>query len=200
MKRLKCISLRVILKIDSTKFDKDAFIADINPKKPDSLTFSYSYGTKDPKRKEHGHLFSAFFDDNWIIDVSFAPGPSPDPDVREPFLENMTTWLSSFFKETMVDAQLSAVFEFDNSFESLVQLDYPLLTPDRLLTNVKVVGHDLEFPPESYINQATITRYEKTAIRIFLYSFNTIDVSQFVFIDEVKKFSKYALSLVRRTE
>lgn len=178
LKKLRCEMAEVTIEFDEKIFKKKAFIADVGPNTDQDKEFAYSYGARDKKIGEHAHIFIGFGGKRSFLKLTYHPGNNPVADVREPYLEQLCDWLAGFFKKKPLEARITFAFDYDSAYESVIPLSYPLLVNARMLGGAYVVGHEIDFPSESFIDKAMISQ-RKTSIVVILYAYTLIDFAQF---------------------
>lgn len=92
-----------------------------------------------------------------------------------------------------------AVYKFSRQYESVIQLNYPLLIGNDLFKGATISGHEIDFPFESIIDKAVMST-NKDSLLIFLYARVEIDLASFGFYESIENLSKYTNALVKKKE
>lgn len=195
LKKLHCDYCRLSSSFNREEFNFKDFLLDVGGKK--QKRYYFSFGHKISTRKEHAHLFLNFEEEEPRLRLEYSTGKSETDDTRQPYFEDAAPWIGSFFKgdEPLV-ADLMAVYEYDKSYESLVQLDYPLLISSDYYEGAKITGHDIIFPTSSMIDRATIAAIAGGGIRIFLYTHAVIRLERLDIYRTIEKLGTFANALV----
>jgi hypothetical protein len=198
MKQLNCDYLQMTIGFDEKEFKRKEFLLETKLKPKDLKGITTTIGSKNNKKKEHAHLFLSLNGEKSLLRLEFIPDVFGAKEIEEPYLEDITKWLAGFFKDKVV-ADIMVVFKYNRQYESEIQLHYPLLLKSPLFEGVKITGHELAFPPDSYLHRGTISSNGKELI-VLLFAKFKLDLSDFEYHQVIEAFSKYSNSLVKKKE
>ena len=154
--------------------------------------------SKDPKSL-HAHLTIVMRKDETpgrcMIDIH-AAGPK-EVKKEAPYLEESTQWLSRFFTKEITTARMSAWYLFDNKFEPLIPIPFPLVVSSKKLAGLKVNGLSLLFPRETQMEDAIIQRNKPTEIYVFLGTRPVISLKDFDLQKQLEKQNEIIVNLVK---
>ena len=196
MKQLNCDMFQISIEFDVKDFKKKEFVADVKPKSRQN-DFLYHFGSKNKKRSEHAHFYIHFDGKDSFFRLSYHQGKANIEDVRPPYFEDVANWLGQFFKEKILIANFTIVFEYSKEYESLIPLNYPVVgVKSDLFKGTTVVGYDIKFPVDSPFDQISISKSDSGILRVFLFTKVRIDLSEFEIHKSIETVSKYTKALI----
>lgn len=198
MEKLNCEMFDLTIQFDEKDFKKKEFKKEVGCKKKDHNIFSASFRNK--KGTEHAHAEIRFNKDKSRFQLVAHQGEVEgeiEPD--DVLLEDAIKIYNEFFTNKTAQATLTALFQYDEQFEPLLKLRYPLLLESELLGNAVVTGHIIEFPDNSKVDRIVITKTEGHLIVFITVSFS-IDMSKYKLYSGITEAKKYILELVRQKE
>jgi hypothetical protein len=198
MKQLNCDFFQMMIEFDVKNFKRKEFGDEAGIKLRKKATFTANIGSRNKKFKEHAHITLGFNDEKGILKLEFIPQGLEGEDTQEPYLDNIGKWFAKFFKDEVI-ADMWVVFKYNRTYESLVPLEYPVLSKHELLKGAEIAGYEITFPPESHIHRASISSREK-ALLLFLDAKFKLNLDEFEFHQAIQGFSPFAESLVRKKE
>lgn len=203
MKNLNCVRFILAIQFDEKNFRKKEFLQDIGKKtlKREEL-IGFSYGSKNKRKKEHSHILLSLNKKESSLKLVYHLGKSEDEDVREPYMEESPQWIASFLNQEEFDAEVSTAFRYSNEFESQLKLQYPLyplLLENKLYENALLSGHQIEFSDDSLVERIFLSAIKDT-IAVVVNGSISIKLPELNTYKEIKRFSEYARSLVKKKE
>ncbi len=194
-----CRLFRLEAEFDIKDFKKPAFLVEIDEKRSRGQGFGFVFKSTDEQSKEHSHLRIIFDKTESMLIIEFHSFDEIGIEESYPQpMEECIKWIGSFFKKD-VSCDFHAIFEFDETFTSILPLKLPLITDRKLLAGAVTSGMSLDFPKEALIDRAIIQSFSKKTI-VSLFSETTADLAQFDFLSELDGFSQYATRLVKPKE
>lgn len=198
MEKFNCEYFSIVIKFNERNFKKKEFLEDTKPKDKDMKGIVYHYGSKTNGGKDHSHLELFLDGKDSLLRITYHQGKTPSEDIREPYLEDCTKWISSFFKKKTLALDYTIAFRYDKTYESIVPLEFPLLTTDKRLKGVSVYGYQLEFPKESLIDTAFISAKKGTKLVVLSAEIKKWDLLERDFYSNLEEFSHFAKALVSK--
>lgn len=201
LENLNCDLFQIDIDFNENQFDRKKFYLDItkNDKEIDRELgfFVYHYGAKNTGNEEHAHLVLDLDKKDSSLRLSFHKGKHEVEDVREPYLENVTNWLGSFFKKgEVLEAKINAIFYYSaKNFNPTLQLGFRVQNNDELLKDVIVSGYQMRFPEDSEVDMMMVSVNEKFTLAM-LHAHTTTDLISLDIYSEIKRFSAYATLFV----
>jgi hypothetical protein len=198
LKKLHCTMLELSISFDEKTFKKSEFIREVKPKTAKPFhSIQYFYGSNTKNRKEHAHLNLILNGERSIARLTFHPNESGIPDVREPYIENLTTWLGGFFTVETVATTITGIYEFGRQFEPTIQLSYPVLIKGKKFSGAMITGHEIDFVDDALVDKCIISK-QRNEINVILISHFLVNLTEFDYQDAAIRLSEYATELVRR--
>lgn len=198
MEKFNCEYFSLIVRFNERNFKKKDFLEDTKPKDKDTSSNLYHYGSKTNGGKDHAHLVLSLNGKDSLLHITYHQGETPEEDVREPYLEDCTKWISGFFKKTTLPIDYTVAFRYDKTYESIVPLEFPLLATDKRLKGVSVYGYQLEFPKESLIDTAFISAKRGNKLVVLSAELKKWDLLERDFYSNLEEFSHFAKALVNK--
>jgi hypothetical protein len=196
MKQFNCEYFSIIVKFNERDFKKKDFLEDTKPKDKDIKINVYHYGSKTNGGKDHAHLELFLDGKNSLLRITYHQGETPEEDVREPYLEDCTKWISGFFKKQTLAIDYTGVFRYDKTYDSIVPLEFPLLSTEKKLKGVSVYGYQLEFPKDSLIDNAYISAQKGNKLIVLTTVMKKWHLLGQDFYSNLEEFSNFAKALV----
>lgn len=199
LKSTKCARFSLVCRFNEKSFRKSAFVRDTGSKinARDKIS-TWTYGSDNARVSEHAHLMLVLDGEDSFAHITYHPGKSETPDVRPPYLEEFPQWLATFFKVPKLKIELSAAFQYDGTYESVLQLRYPILVSDELFKDALLVGHQIEFPSSpTGIERIFLSSVEKETY-VVVNGESEIGLSTSDFKTALKRLSIYSKTLVRK--
>lgn len=190
--------IELTVRFDEKDFKKKEFTSDVGQPRG-RKEFSYSYSPRIKSRNEHAHLFLGLDGQQSLLGLTYHPGKNPFPDIREPYLDDVAKWIGGYFKVEKLAVRFTLAFEFNKTYQSIVPLDYPLLVNNRWLKETTVVGHEINFSKEAFIQKAIISK-KTQVITVLLYAGMMMEFADFDLHEAVTAFSAYATAFVKKHE
>lgn len=197
MQKFNCETLALSVEFDEKHFNKTAFRLDLGQEKARWNTFSSMFGSKDNIDKQHAHLNLRFNKKESSLKVVYHSGDRKINDSRPPYMEDCLNWIGGFFRKDNLLADITAIFEFDETFESIVPLTYPLHSRSPILAGALVSGVTIDFPPEAKIDRASIQMFNDKTV-LFVNTENRISLKNFDLYKVIKNINDYSKNLVKK--
>jgi len=202
MEELNCEMFQLSIQFDEKKFKRDIFtdentVKDESTNKGENLN---AFVTHVATKKEHAHIeFSLRKKDSQLLMMFHQGGIEEGLKIgtEEESLENCAKVVSRYLPNTEFQADITSVYRFNKEFESVVQLQFPLLVKNELLREAVVSGHEIEFPEESAVDRIFISAKENSIIIVLSAKFS-LKLKTFKLYSEMDKFSHYAQALVKK--
>ena len=198
MERFNCEYFSIVVKFNERNFKKKDFLEDTKPKDKDIKGVVCHYGSKTNGGKDHAHLELFLDGKNSLLRITYHQGETPEKDVREPYLEDCTKWISGFFKNKNLLADYTIAFRYDKDYEPIVPLEFPLLATDKRLKGVSVYGYQLEFPKESLIDTAFISAKKGNKLVVLSAELKKWDLLERDFYSNLEEFNHFAKAFVNK--
>ncbi len=199
MKKFNCEQFTLTIRFNESTFKKKDFLDDIKPKDKDIKHTFFFYGSKiqeDKEDKDHSHLELYLNKKNSFLRIIYHQGESPSEDVREPYMEDCSKWIAQFFKRKNLATDYTVVFRYDENYEAIVPLQYPLLTSNKNLKAVTVSGYQIEFPKEALIDTAFISSKKEEKLIMLSTEIKNFELLERNFYSNLEEFSRFAEAFV----
>jgi len=199
MKRLHCEQFRLRVEFDEKDFKRSVFMREVVEKDRDGSAFSFTYPSK--TSDEHAHAHISLDEGVSTLNLNYVANRMLHEEMdEEPYMEDAATYLVKFFKRTRLKGEASLIFEYGKEFKSVLQLDYPILGAGDVFNGSRVIGHDIIFPEESFVNAVSISSLASKGVLLFLFGTIDVDLKRFNLYSQIERFSKFNEQLVRRKE
>jgi hypothetical protein len=194
MKELNCELLELTILFDAKKFKHDAFRKAVDCEVPEHHTYPLHFANG----SEHAHYHIALNGEESLLQVGFVEGEVEleDTIADVPFEESLIA-ISNFFTKKKFQANLTAVFAFDENFSSLVKLKYPLMIRNRNLKEAIISGHEIELAEDSVVKRIFLSSKINSTI-VIINAVPEINLGKFRLYDQIEQFAKYANAFVTR--
>lgn len=199
MKNLNCEMFDMTFQFDEKQFKRKEFVLDVKTKNKKEDDFFYFYGSKNKSRKEHAHLHLVLKKQESYLKLVYHTGETQSPDVREPYLEDVTKWIANFFTENELSAFITVVYKFNQQYKPTIALRYPLPVDNDLFKSALISGYEIDFPKESILHKAIISTSPKSTL-VILNTKVQINLSEFDFYKTMGAFSQFPSALVQKRE
>ena len=197
MQKFNCETLALSIEFDEKDFNKTAFRADLGQEKKRWNSFSSIFGSEKNRGKEHSHLNLQFNKNESSLKVVYHKSDRKVKDSRPPYMEDCMNWIGGFFRKDNPLSAITAIFEFDETFESIVPLTYPLHSRSAVLAGALVSGMTIDFPPEAKIDRASIQVFNDRIV-LFINTENRISLKNFDLYKTIKNVGDYSKNLVKK--
>ena len=196
----RCIQFELHLYFSSKQFNRTAFERAVKRKIEDDTHSSWTYVSKDEKRREHAHI-SLFLssESKHRARFTFLPFQGDATDGKEPFLEDCVNWFGSFIKSNVIKTAIRGEFFFDEQYLPVVSLPFPIVGQTKDLAGSIVKGMSIEFPPKFGLDLAIIQSIDEY-IAISAFREKSVSLKRFNLDNEVKKITSPVMALVRKVE
>lgn len=191
MEKFNCGLFEIKIEFDEKQFQKKNFILDVKPDNEEDVFFHYHFGSKNKRVTDLAILDLIFDGKTSSLRLVFTPAKDASKDNQEPYLEDVTQWLAGFFNTKDFQASISAIYDYKNDFEPIVNLDFPLLIKNELYSGVNVAGLVLNFPKESEVKNIYLISVNQEEALAMLSAKPKIDLLNFDFYETVKKYSTF---------
>ena len=198
MEKFNCEQFSLTVRFNERDFNKKHFLDDTKPEDRDVKFSVYNYGSKTNAGKDHSHLELFLDKKDSFLRIVFHQGKSPSEDVREPFMEDCTKWIAGFFKKKTLSVDYTGVFRYGKDYESIVPLQYPLLSSNKSLKDAMVSGYQIEFPKESLIDAAFVSAKKLSKLVILSTEVKNFDLLERDFYSNLEEFSQFAKAFVNK--
>lgn len=166
MEDFHCDALDVSFDFPTEDFDKARFLDEIgvtheadHVDADGDLVLRVSLVSKEDPPKYHAHLRVIIFRDGEAsVDLDIHQHGHLKVKKKPPYLEEAATWLGQFFKAESYDATVDAAYQFDNSFDTVIPLPFPLVASSKRLAGLKVSGLSLDYPDDFPVESAIIQK------------------------------------------
>lgn len=207
MKKFYCDTFQITVEFKEKDLKKEELFEEIGIVEDDVDTESQGllfaiFNSKYKTKKEHAHVMFRFNGDDSELRIGFHPGAGEtddDDDDGTRYVEDLGNWLSKYFVNDILDADIMGLFEFGEKFKPGVRLNYPLLIDNTMLHEAKVVGYDLEFSDDAFISRANLSQIGDRCLVLLLGNVE-LNLPKFKYLAEIKRFNKYANAFVIKKE
>lgn len=200
MKKMNCEMFRLEIRFDEKNFKKQEFKKAAGCEDETHNAFVSHYRSKHKRGGDHAHIEIVFNNEDSRIEITFHEGKlEADFETDDTLLEDSVKELSDFFLEKEYKVNVTSIFQFDEKFESLLQLSYPLLIANKLLREAVVSGHEVEFPKDSAVERIFVSTRRGVILMVISAKLNS-DLSGFDVYQEIKRIAEYPQSLVKIKE
>lgn len=202
MKNLNCEMFEFTIRFDESRFNKEEFKKTSNCEDEAHSIFVSHYFNKGKKKTDHAHLEVRLDEQNSRFEATFHEGAfETELDIADIPMEEAVKKFSDFLEDKDFPAVITTIFRFDDTFEPLVQLGYPLGYPlivgNKFLQTGVVSGHEIEFPDDSTVRRIFIAKREETLI-VIINAISAYNLTSFNIYSEIQRFAKYTQKLAEK--
>lgn len=202
MKELHCVMFQFTMKFDAKQFKAEEFRKLAKCKDDDHQFFVLHFNSKYKTKKEHAHLEIAIDGKDSYLEMSFHPSKLSDEDgdleLNEMPIEDVFSELAHLFTESEFDARVISQFNYNENYESLLQINYPVLVKDKRLNKALVSGHEISLS-DVKVKSALISS-SGNGLNVILGGKITIVPTTFNYHNEIKHFAEFAEAFVTKRD
>lgn len=202
MKNLNCEMYEFTVRFDEANFNKEQFKKDFGCEDETHNAFDSHYYNKGKRKIDHAHLEVKVDGEDSRFEATFHAGKFEsnliEPD--ETPLEDAVKKFSGYLDVLEYTATVTAIFRFDDTFEPLLQLDYPLLVGSKDLRNAVVSGHEILFDIDESRGGRAFIAIRRDSIAVILNIVKNLNLASFDVYAEIEDVSKYTKVLVKKEE
>jgi hypothetical protein len=204
MQDFHCEMLELSFRFSSEDFDEDAFLkaAEVDDKEEHidedgDFVMNLSFDTRDKDSDYHAHMRILLLKNGKNrIDISYHDSEVEDVEGKPPYAEDCAQWIGTYFKQDRALARISAGYEFDNSFATVISLPFPLISSEKVLAGSLVTGLSIFFPKEKGPETIILQSGSEGVISLFLNSQSEVNLKEFELIKELERLAVSVNSLV----
>lgn len=194
MENLNCEYFQITVYFDEKSFKTTKFkkAADCNDDAHNAFVSHYINAT------DHAHIEIVLQGEDSKMEVSLhSGGLENELETSEKEFEDCLTDLSQFFKRKKLVGDVRAAFRYDDSYESVLKLNYPVLISDNLFQDAVIAGHTIEFGEDSLFDRANISSRGNSTF-LFVGAIMELNLGGFNPYSAIKEMSQPSQSLIRR--
>lgn len=198
LKSLNCETFEFTVRFDDKDFNKEEFKEYTGGEIKEQGTYASHYNSKRKRNPDHAHLLVSLDGEDSYFEATFHQGTiESDLDTSDVTLEDSVKWFSDFLAGKEFLALIKAFFSFDETYRSLLNLDYPLLIDSKLLSGAVISGHEITFAKDFPIKRLFIGKKDE-GIAVAVFAINALNLTTFDVYTEVRRISKYVEELVHK--